>query len=161
MTSTSAPLSPAERRALRARAHPLQPVVIVGSKGLTESVLKEAEVALETHELIKVKLASDDREERASQFLTLTAALSASPVQQIGKIAVLYREKAEKPRAPTGARPQPRTARPAGPSRVRAASRPPTAAVGRDRGHSGDSPARRARSPTSRPGPARKPRSRP
>lgn len=127
MTPTAVTLSSAERRALRARAHPLQPVVIVGAKGLTDSVLKEAEAALESHELIKVKLATDDREERASQFLTLAVALSASPVQQIGKIAVLYREKAEEPRAPVGARPKPgaaRSARP--PARRRLARKPAT-----------------------------------
>jgi RNA-binding protein len=69
--------------------------VIVGSKGLTASVLNEVEVALKTHELIKVKLACDDREERASQCAALSEALAAAPVQQVGKIVVLYRRRTE------------------------------------------------------------------
>lgn len=160
MTPTTRLLSPAERRVLRARAHPLQPVVIVGSKGLTESVLKEAEIALKSHELIKIKLASDDREERASQFLTLTTALSASPVQQIGKIAVLYREKPAEPKAPA-----PRTRAPAAASqssRARAASRPPSSTTPkRNRGRSGAAPAKSPPRAPLRPRAARRPRPRP
>jgi RNA-binding protein len=139
------PLSPAARRALRARAHPLQPVVIVGAKGLTDAVLKEADAALTSHELIKIKLASDDREERATQILNLTAALAASPVQQIGKIAILYREKVETPSVPGPTRPAPNAKRRSTSSRARPPSRPPTAAVKRIRGPTVKAPG--ARSP--------------
>ncbi len=104
-------LSAAERRALRGRAHSLHPVVIVGSKGLTESALKEVEIALKGHELIKVKLASDDREERTSQYAALSEALAAAPVQQIGKIVVLYRKNLELPQAPGSLRTKSKTAR--------------------------------------------------
>jgi putative YhbY family RNA-binding protein len=149
-------LSAAERRALKARAHPLRPVVIVGSKGLSESVVKEADIALQSHELIKVKLASDDREERASQYLALAAALDASPVQQIGKVAVLYREKAEAPAPPA----EPVRARRPAPRRPRTVSRPPSAATTRERSHSRTLPSRARRTaPKARP--ARKPRPRP
>jgi RNA-binding protein len=93
-------LTPAERRVLKARSHSLHPVVIVGSKGLTESVFKEVEVALKSHELIKVKLASDDRNERNEQFAILRDAVDAKPVQLIGKIVVLYRKADESPQEP-------------------------------------------------------------
>lgn len=159
MTHIPPLLSAAERRALKSRAHPLRPVLIVGSKGLTESVMKEAEVALKSHELIKVKLASDDREERANQFHALAAALAAIPVQQIGKIAVLYREKPEEPKAPA-----PRTRASAAPpasSRARAASRPPSSAPKRDRGRAGEAPATSPRRAPLRPRAARRPRPRP
>jgi RNA-binding protein len=100
MPVSARPLSPTDRRALKGRAHLLHPVVIVGAKGLTDAVLKETDVALNSHELIKVKLASDDREERASQFAALAATLGADPVQQIGKIVTLYRARILAPEAP-------------------------------------------------------------
>jgi RNA-binding protein len=80
--------------------------VIVGSKGLTESVVKEVDVALRSHELIKVKLASDDRGERERHVAALSEAVGAATVQQIGKILVLYREKLEAPAVPS--RPAPK-----------------------------------------------------
>jgi RNA-binding protein len=90
------PLLPAvERRALQARAHLLRPVVIVGSKGLTDAVLKEVDVALRSHELIKIKLTSSDRDERTAQLRHLSEAAAANPVQQIGKVVVLYRQRLE------------------------------------------------------------------
>jgi RNA-binding protein len=157
MTPPAVPLSPAERRALKARAHALHPVVIVGSKGLTELVLKEVEIALTSHELIKIKLASNDREERASQFAALAASLAANPVQQIGKIAVLYRKSLETPEAPATARPKSRSTRPAAPSRPRAASRPPTAAARRAPVRPGRTAAPRSRRGPAKPSTARKP----
>ena len=127
MPPPASPLSAAERRALRARAHSLHPVVIVGSKGLTESALKEVEIALKSHELIKVKLASDDREERTSQYAALSETLAAAPVQQIGKIVVLYRKNLEPTQAPGSLRTKSKTARrPVTPSsRTRIPSSPP------------------------------------
>jgi RNA-binding protein len=100
MPVSARPLSPTDRRALKGRAHLLHSVVIVGAKGLTDAVLKETDVALNSHELIKLKLASDDREERASQFAALAATLGADPVQQIGKIVTLYRARILAPEAP-------------------------------------------------------------
>jgi RNA-binding protein len=153
MSPPALPLPTAERRALQARAHPLHPVVIVGSKGVTESVLKEVEVALKSHELIKVKLASDDRAERASQFAALSAALSAAPVQQIGKIGVLFRENVEPAQSPGAALPRSNTAGRSAPSRGRAASRPP--AIGSP-GRSGRTFSGRSRDSSAKPRPARK-----
>jgi len=86
-------LSPAERRALKARAHHLNPVVIVGDAGLTEAVLREIDVHLKSHELIKIRVAGDDRDARASMMNTVCASLNASAVQQIGKLLVVYRPK--------------------------------------------------------------------
>jgi putative YhbY family RNA-binding protein len=85
------PLLPSFRRALRARAHHLHPVVSIGHHGLTPAVLHEADVALTAHELIKVRVASDQRAEREEILARLCAALDCAPVQQIGKLLVLWR----------------------------------------------------------------------
>jgi len=84
-------LSPAERKALRAAAHPLQAVVMVGREGLNPSVLREAESAIRAHALIKVRLLGSDRAERQSILETLCEHLGCAPVQSIGKLLVLYR----------------------------------------------------------------------
>jgi RNA-binding protein len=85
------PLLPSFRRALRARAHHLDPVVSIGHHGLTPAVLHEADVALTAHELIKVRVASDDRAEREGLLARICEALDCAPVQQIGKLLVLWR----------------------------------------------------------------------
>jgi len=59
-------LNPAERKALRARAHKLEPVVMIGGKGLTDEVIAEIDRALSAHELIKVRAAGLEREARAA-----------------------------------------------------------------------------------------------
>jgi RNA-binding protein len=84
-------LSPAERRALRARAHGLKPVVTVGAAGLSEGVFAELHRALDDHELVKVRLPGASREERAELARALGEGTSAELVQTIGRIAVLYR----------------------------------------------------------------------
>jgi len=61
-------LTSAQRRALKARAHDLKPVVLLGAAGLTEMVLREIDRALGAHELVKVKVPGDDREQRAAVF---------------------------------------------------------------------------------------------
>lgn len=106
-------LTPARRSELRARAHALSPVVIIGDKGLTDTVVAEVDRALKAHELIKVKAATDEREARAGWMAQLCDRLGAHPVQSIGKILVLWRENPGKaPAARAGARKAP--ARPAG-----------------------------------------------
>jgi RNA-binding protein len=85
-------LTPAERRLLKAQAHKLHPVVMIGDKGLTDAVLRAIDESLKSHELIKVKVASDERTAREAVLASICAALGASPVQHIGKILVLYRE---------------------------------------------------------------------
>ena len=90
------PLSSKKRSELRAQAHSLTPVVIIGDKGLTEEVVAEVERSLTAHELIKVRAMTDDRKARDSWLQTLAERLSAHAVQQIGKVFVLYRENLEK-----------------------------------------------------------------
>ena len=92
-------LTPAERRALRARAHPLHPVIMIGEAGLTPAVLKEIDIALKSHELIKVRAPGADRAARGTLIDKICAALDASPVQHIGKILVIFRPRPE-PGAP-------------------------------------------------------------
>lgn len=89
-------LTPTERRQLRARAHHVDPVVLIGSDGLTSAVLAEAEAALRAHGLIKVRVFSDDRAARAEILERLADQLSAAPVQHIGKLIVLWRPPPER-----------------------------------------------------------------
>lgn len=91
-------LLPSQIRYLRGIAHPLKPVLLVGGKGVTAAVLKELEQALDDHELIKVRLAGSDRTARAAEVEQLLAPSHAEAVQTVGKIAVLYRRNAERPR---------------------------------------------------------------
>jgi RNA-binding protein len=89
------PLSPAERKLLKARAHALRPVVAVGNEGLTAAVLKEIETGLKAHDLIKIRVAGDGREARQLMLGEICHRTGASPVQHIGKILVVYRENKE------------------------------------------------------------------
>lgn len=88
-------ISPDERRALRAQAHPLKPVVMIAQNGLTDAVLKEIELALTSHELIKVRVFDAEREQRDEWLNAACEALGAAPVQRIGNILVLYRPNPE------------------------------------------------------------------
>ncbi|KFI05736.1 ribosome assembly RNA-binding protein YhbY [Massilia sp. BSC265] len=88
-------LTPAERSALRAEAHGLNPVVMIGESGLTESVMKEIASSLDAHGLIKVRVFGDDREARIAMYEQICEELDAAPVQHIGKLLVLYRPKKE------------------------------------------------------------------
>lgn len=85
------PLSNQEKKHLKAIGHHLKPVLILGDKGLTDSLLEELNLRLEDHELIKVKIASEDREERQLITNALCEASGAELVQSIGKIALIYR----------------------------------------------------------------------
>lgn len=80
-----------ERRALRARAHALNPVVAISQNGLTESVLNEIGASLASHELIKIRVFNDDREVREQFLATICEKLEAAPVQHIGKLLVIWR----------------------------------------------------------------------
>jgi putative YhbY family RNA-binding protein len=88
-------LTHAERSALRARAHALNPIVMIGSAGLTPAVLKEIDLALKSHELIKIRMLGDDREAREQALERICSELDASPVQLIGKMLVAYRPEPE------------------------------------------------------------------
>jgi putative YhbY family RNA-binding protein len=102
-------LSPKERQALKARAHALDPVVLMGSQGLTDAVKREIDRALLAHELVKVRVPGDDRDERERLFSTLAIELSAARVQMIGKLLVLYRPRPEEPAAEPAAKERGRT----------------------------------------------------
>jgi putative YhbY family RNA-binding protein len=91
-------LSRTERRSLRADAHHLNPVVLIGAEGLTEAVRKETDAALNAHGLIKLRVFSDVRETREQMLSSLTEELSAAAVQHIGKLLVLWRPIEEKPK---------------------------------------------------------------
>ncbi|MGQ9724088.1 MAG: YhbY family RNA-binding protein [Tepidimonas sp.] len=84
-------LTPAQRAAHRGNAHHLEPVVMIGSDGLTEAVKAEVDAALTAHGLIKVRVLGDDRAQREAWLRTLADELNAAPVQHIGKLLVLWR----------------------------------------------------------------------
>ena len=88
-------LSPIERKALKARAHALDPVVQIGDNGLSASVIREIDRNLTAHELIKIRTNSADRDEREKWLDEVCDALIAAPVQHIGKTLVLWRENPE------------------------------------------------------------------
>ena len=90
-----AALSIQERKRLRQIGHTLNPVVMIGGQGLTENVIEETTRALNDHELIKVKVAGEDREARAAVIDALVEATSAESVQKIGKIVLLYKKAAK------------------------------------------------------------------
>ncbi|MEW5250010.1 ribosome assembly RNA-binding protein YhbY [Microbulbifer sp. 2201CG32-9] len=92
------PLTADRKKSLRARGHNLKPVVTVAGKGLSEGVLEELDRALEDHELIKVKLVVADRALRHQVVEELCHKSDAELVQEIGKIALVYRP-ARKPNA--------------------------------------------------------------
>ena len=84
-------LSSGALRAMRARAHHLSPVVSIAEKGLSAAVLKEIDVNLNAHELIKIRVYNDDREERDRYLHEICNQLEAAPVQHIGKLLVVWR----------------------------------------------------------------------
>src|SRR5512143_3698600 len=84
-------LTPAARRALRASAHVLRPVVTIGQHGLTPAVVHEIDVALLAHQLLKIRVLDDDRARREALSARICGELDAAPVQHIGKLLVLWR----------------------------------------------------------------------
>jgi RNA-binding protein len=92
-------LTIAERKAHRAEAHHLDPVVMIGNDGLTAAVKKETDAALNAHGLIKVRVLGDDREAREAIYQQLADELNAAPIQHIGKLLVLWRPKPKKAKA--------------------------------------------------------------
>ncbi len=84
-----------EKKKLKAQAHPLNPVVMIGQAGLTPAVLKEIDLALDTHELIKVKIRAE-RDERNVIREQICSDTSAELVQSIGQVAVFFRKNLKK-----------------------------------------------------------------
>ncbi|STX30097.1 putative RNA-binding protein [Legionella beliardensis] len=83
------------KQALKARAHHLKPVVLLGAKGLTPAITEETNVALNAHELIKVKINGAEKEDRQKMAADLCQQVGAELIQMIGNTVVLYREKAD------------------------------------------------------------------
>lgn len=95
MIENTTQLSPTQRRALRAAAHHLNPVVSISQKGLTPSVLAEIDRCLKAHELIKLRLYGIEREDREALFTEICTALNCAEVQHIGNLLVLWRANLE------------------------------------------------------------------
>jgi RNA-binding protein len=91
-------ISPSQQRYLRSLAHDLHPVILLGAKGATEAVVKELDLALSHHELVKVKLSGGDKDERDQQINVLIDGTRAENIQQIGHVVVLFRRNEEDPR---------------------------------------------------------------
>ena len=80
-----------ERAHLKARAHALEPVVHIGNAGVTETLVAEVDRALTAHELIKVKIGTDDRASRVALGDDLCARTGATAVHRVGKVIILWR----------------------------------------------------------------------
>jgi RNA-binding protein len=91
-------LSEKQRKFLRGKAHPLEPIVRIGNSGLTDGVVAETERALHDHELIKVKVSAADRDSRDAMIADLAERSKSSLVHRIGHVAVLYRPNPKLPR---------------------------------------------------------------
>lgn len=89
-------LTAAQTRFLRGQAHGLKAMLQVGGKGVTDALVAEIDNALEHHELIKVKIAAEDREARDAMIGELGQRTGAAVVQRIGHTAVLYRPSRDK-----------------------------------------------------------------
>lgn len=93
-------LNSEQRSQLRSLAHSLDPVVMIGDAGLTDAVLKEIDVSLNAHELIKIRVFGDDRQARLDMLESICEQMEAAPIQHIGKLLVIYRPKKEESQKP-------------------------------------------------------------
>ena len=80
-----------QKNYLRGIAHNKNPIVTIGNKGLTDAVMAEIELALNHHELVKIKLPSNDKAEKVALIAQITSKSESEPVQLIGRIGVIYR----------------------------------------------------------------------
>jgi RNA-binding protein len=85
-----------QQKQFRTQAHILKPVVMIGHSGLSDAVLKEIEIALSSHELIKIKIQTDDRETRKQISIDICSKCKAEFIQSIGKILVIYKKNLKK-----------------------------------------------------------------
>ncbi len=85
-------------RHLRSLSHGLSPVVTIGNNGLTEQVLREIDVSLNAHELIKIRVHGDDRVLRLHMLEEICEKTGAAAVHHIGKLLVVYRRRADEPK---------------------------------------------------------------
>jgi RNA-binding protein len=96
------PLTEQQKRELRQRGHGLKPVVSIGNAGLNAAVIREIDLSLAHHELMKVRIGSADRETKQQLIDAVCKACNAELVQAIGHIALLYREKQDQPSGKAG-----------------------------------------------------------
>ena len=89
-------LSKKQIKFLRAKCHDLKAVIMLGQKGLTDEVLNELDIALTHHELVKIKLAVDDREQRKQVSAEICSKSHSEEVQSIGKTLSVYRVNPDK-----------------------------------------------------------------
>ena len=89
------PLTEQQKREFRTRGHALKPVVTIGSAGLSEAVIRELDLSLEHHELMKIRISGAGRDERGKLISAVCAACGAEVVQAIGNIALIYRKSAD------------------------------------------------------------------
>lgn len=88
-------LSNKQKQFLKSKAHDLKPVVLLGGNGLTEGVVAEIEQALDHHELIKIKVPGEDREQKVLVMDAIIRETKAEKVQVIGKTLILFRQAKE------------------------------------------------------------------
>lgn len=88
-------ISKQQRKTLKSKAHHLKPVIRIGQNGVSEGVIAETNIALDTHELIKVQVQQGERDERHKAVETLCQQTQAELIHAIGKVFVIYRQKSE------------------------------------------------------------------
>ena len=89
------PLTGKQKNYLRGIAHNKKPIVTIGGKGLTEPVMNEIELALDQHELVKIKLPTNSKSEKVALLALITTQSNSEPVQLIGRVAVIFRASEE------------------------------------------------------------------
>lgn len=91
-------LSQTQKKHLKALAHHLKPVVMVGQNGLSENVLQEVDIALAAHELIKVKISVGDRDARDQVIAEIQKQSESELIHRIGNVAIYFRRNSNKPK---------------------------------------------------------------
>ncbi len=92
------PLSNSQLRFLRGLGHGVKPVVAIALKGLTDNVMAEIELALEHHELVKIRVSADDRDARDALIESIVMRTGADKVQRVGHVLTLFRRNTREPR---------------------------------------------------------------
>jgi RNA-binding protein len=92
------PLNNKQVRFLKTQAHSMKPVVLIGSAGLTDNVVNEINQALDDHELIKVRVNAEDREDKKDMIVSIARQTEAEHIQSIGHIGIFYRHNKKKPK---------------------------------------------------------------
>lgn len=88
-------LTPNQKKYLRGLGHPLQPIVAVGQQGLTDAVVRELDLALEAHELLKARVRVGDRQLRGEILSSMAERTQAELVHTIGNVGLFYRKNKE------------------------------------------------------------------